>query len=111
MDVENSLQQLYFHSGSVRGVAFSPVDRYLFCSGAYDGKVNIYSAKKCHLLGSYQITTLSLARNINAVRFTSDGQKVLATTTVRRLAVLDVETGEQIFAYDNCKMLLLVRTD
>lgn len=102
MDVENNLEQLYFHSGSVRGVAFSPVDRYLFCSGAYDGKVNIYSAKKCHLLGSYQITTLSLARNINAVRFTSDGQKVLATTTVRRLAVLDVETGEQIFAYDNC---------
>lgn len=102
MEVENSLEFLYFHSGSVRGVAFSPVDRYLFCSGAYDGKVNLYSAKKCHLLGSYQITTLSLARNINAVRFTPDGQKILATTAVRRLAVLDVESGEQIFSYDNC---------
>lgn len=33
--------------------------------------------------------------------------QVLATTTVRRLAVLDVETGEQIFSYDNCKILLL----
>lgn len=39
-----------------------------------------------------QITTLSLARNIKAVRFTSDGQKV-------HLDILSKET------YNNCIML------
>ncbi|CAG2055080.1 unnamed protein product [Timema podura] len=93
---------LKFHQGSVRGVAFSPRDRYLFCSGAYDGKVNLYSALRMELLMCYQITTMTLARNVNAVRFTSDGSRILATTTARRLAVVDVERGEQLLAYDNC---------
>ena len=31
-------------------------DRYLFCSGAYDGKINVYDAKKCNLLGSYPVS-------------------------------------------------------
>ncbi|KAF4517462.1 hypothetical protein B566_EDAN004501 [Ephemera danica] len=78
------------------------MDRYLFCSGAYDGKVNLYSAQRMELLVCYQITTLTLARNINAVRFTSDGRRILAATTVRRLAVVDVESGDQMLAYDNC---------
>ena len=43
-----------------------------------------------------------MARNINAVRFTNDGQRILAATTARRLAVLDVETGQQLMCYDNC---------
>ena len=30
MDVENSLEYLYFHAGSVRGVAFSPVVIYCY---------------------------------------------------------------------------------
>lgn len=51
-------------------------DRYLFCSGAYDGKVNLYSALRMELLMCYQITTMTLARNVNAVRFTSDGSRV-----------------------------------
>lgn len=102
MDVKSKVEFLKFHQGYVRGVAFSPVDRYLFCSGAYDGKVNIYSAKKCHLMGSYPVTTLSLARNIKAVRFTTDGRKILASTNSRRLVVMDVETGEQVVSYDNC---------
>jgi hypothetical protein len=51
-------------------------DRYLFCSGAYDGKVILYSALRMEMLVNYQITTLTLARNINAVRFTSDGSRV-----------------------------------
>lgn len=50
----------------------------------------------------YQITTMTLARNVNAVRFTSDGSRILAATTARRLAVVDVERGEQLLAYDNC---------
>ena len=75
---------------------------------------------------------MTLAKNINAVRFTIDGSKVkysrsitllkynlqdgrvnfnfifllpkkiLAATTARRLAVVDVERGEQLLAYDNC---------
>ncbi|CAN7998334.1 unnamed protein product, partial [Ixodes hexagonus] len=77
-------------------------DRYLFCSGAYDGKVNLYSAQQMELLMCYQITAMGLARNINAVRFTSDGSRILAATTARRLAVIDVERGEQVMTYDNC---------
>lgn len=102
MNFSPKVEFLKFHEGCVCGVAFSPVDRYLFCSGAYDGRVNVYSAKKCHLLGSYPVTTLSLARNIKAVRFTSDGRKIIASTNARRLIVLDAETGEQVLSYDNC---------
>lgn len=102
MQQEGKPKFLKFHQGSVRGVAFSPRDRYLFCSGAYDGKVNLYSALRMELLMCYQITTLTLARNVNAVRFTSDGSRILAATTARRLAVVDVERGEQLLAYDNC---------
>ncbi|KAK3919579.1 Autophagy-related protein 16 [Frankliniella fusca] len=102
MQQEGKPRFLKFHQGSVRGVAFSPRDRYLFCSGAYDGKVNLYSALRMELLMCYQITTMTLARNVNAVRFTSDGSRILAATTARRLAVVDVERGEQLLAYDNC---------
>ncbi|XP_064632737.1 uncharacterized protein LOC135491033 [Lineus longissimus] len=102
MQQEGSVRFLKYHQGSVRGVAFHPKDRYLFCSGAYDGKVNLYSAKKYEFIQSYAITTVSLARNINAVRFTSDGTKILATTTARRMALIDVERGEQVISYDNC---------
>ncbi|GIX93492.1 WD_REPEATS_REGION domain-containing protein [Caerostris extrusa] len=34
--------------------------------------------------------------------FTSDGARILAATTARRLAVIDVERGEQVMSYDNC---------
>lgn len=102
MQTQGTPRFLKFHQGSVRGVAFSPTDRYLFCSGAYDGRVNLYSALRSELLMSYQITTMSLARNVNAVRFNSDGTKILATTTARRLAVIDVGRGDQLISYDNC---------
>ncbi|XP_075236800.1 uncharacterized protein LOC142333473 [Lycorma delicatula] len=102
MQQEGKPKFLKFHQGRVRGVAFSPRDRYLFCSGACDGKVNLYSALRMELLMCYQITTMTLARNVNAVRFTSDGSRILAATTARRLAVVDVERGEQLLAYDNC---------
>ncbi|CAH1784215.1 unnamed protein product [Owenia fusiformis] len=102
MQQPGTVQYLKYHSGAVRGVAFHPKDRYLFCSGSYDGKVNLYSAQKCEFLMSYAVTTVSLARNVNAVRFTSDGSKILATTTARRLAVIDLQRGDQILSYDNC---------
>ncbi|XP_063230094.1 uncharacterized protein LOC134535109 [Bacillus rossius redtenbacheri] len=93
---------LKFHQGSVRGVAFSPRDRHLFCSGAYDGKVNLYSALRVEMLMCYQIANLTTAKNISGVRFTSDGSRILATSSARRLTVVDVERGEQLLAYDNC---------
>ncbi|XP_072027003.1 uncharacterized protein [Amphiura filiformis] len=102
MPHEGRVHYLKHHLGSVRGVAFCPKDRYLFASGAFDGRVNLYTAQKCVLLQSYSVTTFSLARNINAVRFTSDGRKILATTTAGRLAVVDVETGAQLITYDSC---------
>ncbi|KAK6635050.1 hypothetical protein RUM44_000299 [Polyplax serrata] len=102
MQQEGKPRFLKYHQQSVRGVAFSPRDRYLFCSGGYDGKVNLYSAMRLDLLMCYQITTMTLARHVNAVRFTSDGSRILAATTARRLAVVDVERGQQLLAYDNC---------
>lgn len=101
MQEEGTVKFLKFHQGTVRGVAFSPTvsrpkpktifgfpsflavyfvllqDRYLFCSGGYDGKVNLYTALRTELLMSYQITSMTLAKNINAVRFTIDGSKVI----------------------------------
>jgi WD40 repeat protein len=41
-------------------------------------------------------------RNISAVRFTSDGRRILASITSRKLTVLDLERGEPIHFYDNC---------
>lgn len=95
MQKEGKPRFLKHHSNSVRGVAFSPrvciifsvllffcnvcnffQDRYLFCSGAYDGKVNLYSSLRMELLMSYSITTMAVAKNVNAVRFTSDGSRV-----------------------------------
>ncbi|XP_071784135.1 uncharacterized protein [Asterias amurensis] len=102
MQQEGRVQFLKYHLGTVRGVAFCPKDRYLFCSGAFDGRVNLYTAQKCILLQSYSVTTFSLARNIHAVRFTSDGRKILATTSAGRLAVVDVETGAQLITYESC---------
>ncbi|XP_050533573.1 uncharacterized protein LOC126901257 [Daktulosphaira vitifoliae] len=102
MQKEGKPRFLKHHSNSVRGVAFSPRDRYLFCSGGYDGKVNLYSSLRMELLMSYSITTMAIAKNVNAVRFTSDGSRILACTTSRRLSVVDVERGEQLLAYDNC---------
>ncbi|XP_046744042.1 uncharacterized protein LOC124410006 isoform X2 [Diprion similis] len=101
MQQQGTPKFLKFHQSSVRSVAFSPRDRYLFCSGGYDGKVNLYSALRMELLMCYQITRMTLAKNINAVRFTSDGSRILAATTARRLVVVDVERGEQLLAYDN----------
>ena len=50
-----------------------------------------------------QVTSGSLARNVNAVRFSSDGRQILATTTARRLVVVDVEKGALLLSYDNCE--------
>ncbi|KAL7291518.1 guanine nucleotide-binding protein subunit beta-like protein A [Trichogramma pretiosum] len=102
MQQEGKPRFLKFHQGSVRGVAFSPRDRYLFCSGGCDGKVNLYSALRMELLMCYQITPITHVKNVNAVRFTSDGSRVLAATNTRKLVVVDVERGEQLLSYDNC---------
>lgn len=102
MQKEGNVKFLKFHQGSVRGVAFSPTDRYLFCSGACDGRVNLYSALKAELLMCYQISSGNQSRNVNGVRFNSDGSKIFATTTAKRLAVIDVSRGDQLISYDNC---------
>lgn len=34
--------------------------------------------------------------------------QILAATTARRLAVIDVERGEQVMTYDNCEYLPLM---
>ncbi|ELU09697.1 hypothetical protein CAPTEDRAFT_226153 [Capitella teleta] len=102
MEAEGKPTFLKFHQGSVRGVAFHPQDHFLFCSGAYDGKINLYSAQRYEFLQTYSVSNSNLARNINAVRFTCDGGKIVSTSTSRRLSVIDVEKGEQVLTYDNC---------
>ncbi len=79
MECLGSARFLRHHNGSVRGVAYSPTDRYLFCSGAYDGNVCLYHALRCELLKSFCVTSMGLAKNINAVRFTNDGQRVCSS--------------------------------
>ncbi|GAB6026928.1 hypothetical protein CHUAL_013571 [Chamberlinius hualienensis] len=111
MQKEGKATFLKFHSGSVRGVAFSPADRYLFCSGASDGRVNLYSALKTELLMCYQVGTGShQSRVVSGVKFNSDGSKILATTGTRRLAVIDVSRGDQLISYDNCAYVSSKRT-
>ncbi|XP_015602283.1 uncharacterized protein LOC107271143 isoform X2 [Cephus cinctus] len=83
MQQEGTPRFLKFHQGSVRGVAFSPRDRYLFCSGGYDGKVNLYSALRMEWLLDYQIELMPQMNNVNAVRFTSDGSRIVAATNAR----------------------------
>lgn len=105
MQVEGTPKFLRHHTSAVKGVAFSPKDRYLFVSGGNEGKVNLYSCSNSlshQLLISYQLTNANVSRNINGIRFTSDGRRILCATTSRRLTVLDVERGEQIVCYDNC---------
>lgn len=41
-------------------------DRYLICSGGYDGKVHLYSAVRLELLMCCQITTMTLAKHVSA---------------------------------------------
>ncbi len=49
-----------------------------------------------------KIIAASLSKVVNGLRFTSDGTKILASTTAKRMAVIDIEHGEQIQGYDNC---------
>ncbi|KAK2148684.1 hypothetical protein LSH36_487g02042 [Paralvinella palmiformis] len=102
MQREGKVQYLKYHQGSVISVSFHPKDRFLFCSGAYDGKVNLYSCQRYEFLQSYVITSVSLARNVNAVRFNCEGDRILVSTTARKLSVIDVTRGDQILSYDNC---------
>ncbi|XP_074596164.1 uncharacterized protein LOC141851323 [Brevipalpus obovatus] len=105
MQSEGKPRFLQNHSKEVKGVAFSPKDRHLFCSGGNDGKINIYNAHDAsvhNLLLSFKLASPNTGRHITGIRFTPDGQKILATAASRRLAVLDVERGNQIQCYENC---------
>lgn len=106
MQQEGTARFLRHHTNAVKGVAFSPTDRYMFASGGHDGKVNLYTAGSTsayELLVSYPLNpTQASPRNINGVRFTSDGSRLLAVTTAKKLVVLDVERGEQILNYEHC---------
>lgn len=100
MQHEGSPQFIHAHSGCVKGVAFSPKERYVFCSGATDGKVNVYSALQGHTM-STKITSPNTMKNINAVKFNADGSRILATTA-KRLSVIDAERGELVGTYEDC---------
>lgn len=94
MQKEGAPVFLRYHQGSVRGVSFSPRDRYLFCSGSYDGKVNLYTAQHMELLMCYQIASMGMSRNINAVRFTSDGSRVSACSGRKSTLLFFCQTSQ-----------------
>lgn len=105
MQGEGKPMFLRHHSKEVKGVVFSPTDRYLFTSGGNDGKINIYRA---HNRGfhkhemSFKLASPTTGRTITGLKFTPDGTKILASSTSHRLAVLDVHRGHQIQSYENC---------
>lgn len=47
-------------------------------------------------------STNPLGREINGVKFTSDGRRIICALSSKKLAVLDVETGQATNCYDNC---------
>lgn len=51
---------------------------------------------------SFQLTSSGAIRSINGVKFTCDGRRILAATSAKRVAVLDVERGEQIQCFESC---------
>ncbi|XP_075586132.1 uncharacterized protein LOC124490657 [Dermatophagoides farinae] len=105
MDSINNRKCRFFstHNNScVRSVAFNPKDRYLFCSGGNDGQIGIYHAGRAELLRTNSVISSGLNRCVSAVSFSSDGKKILATTSSRRVSVIDVEHGTPIVCYDSC---------
>lgn len=59
MQIEGKPKFFRHHERDVRGIAFSPKDRYLFTSGGADGKINIYNAHNASinsLLVSFKLT-------------------------------------------------------
>lgn len=58
MQNEGTVRFVKEHRAPVKGVAFSPTDRYLFTSGSNDGRINVYNASytSSHsLVVSYQL--------------------------------------------------------
>lgn len=67
-------------------------------------QVNFYSAAAApgyELLVGYQLTSGGSIRNINGIKFTCDGCRIIAATNNKKLTVVDVERGEQIQSYEN----------
>lgn len=109
MQREGVPQFIHAHTGIVKGVAFSPKvgnpncsyrsattigslllrsnissltitkDRYVFCSGGTDGKINVYNALQGQHTLSTRITQPHAMKNINAVKFNADGSRILVS--------------------------------
>lgn len=79
------------HSSTVRAVAFSPKDRFLFGSGGNDGNIGLYHAGRSELLNMFPVISSGVNRHVYALRFTCDGRKV----KLQNLQIL--ESGLYIF--------------
>ncbi|CAL4124405.1 unnamed protein product, partial [Meganyctiphanes norvegica] len=102
MQQEGQVRFLKDKRNSPTCCSFHPKDRYLFVCGGSEGEVVLRSALLGDVLRTVTLATLSLTRAINALTFTHDGAKVLATAASRRASIVDVERGETVLAYDNC---------
>ncbi|XP_037784004.1 uncharacterized protein LOC119580129 [Penaeus monodon] len=102
MQEEGSVQFLHQKSNSPVCCAFHPKDRYTFAFGGSDGEIAILSALRGELVRTVSLATLSLARALNALTFSPDGSKVIATSVSRKVSIVDVERGTPVLAYDNC---------
>jgi len=100
MQTEGKVRFLKYHDKAVKSVSFNPVERYIFCSGSADGKLNIYGSYNSSF--HYLLVSYPLGRELNGVKFTADGRRILTALQSKKLAVLDVETGQPTNCYDSC---------
>lgn len=61
-------------------------ERYIFCSGGTDGKLNVYDALQGQHIMSVKVTSAHAMRNVNAVRFNADGSRIIVSVSLNLLA-------------------------
>lgn len=76
------------HAATVRAVAFSPKDRFLFASGGNDGNICLYHAGRTELLNMFPVISSGMSRHVYALRYTCDGRKVRERLTLVRSIIL-----------------------
>ncbi|KAI9598656.1 WD40-repeat-containing domain protein [Syncephalis fuscata] len=81
------------HSAPVKGVAFSPFNRYLMCSAGLDKRVVLYDAEK-----QGAIKTLSTDQPLTTLSFKNDGVTIAAGTIQGKLLLFDLRSSSKPLA-------------
>ncbi|KAI8049920.1 WD40-repeat-containing domain protein [Syncephalis plumigaleata] len=81
------------HNAPVKGVAFSPYNRYLMCSAGLDKRVVLYDAEK-----QGAIKTLTTDQPLTALSFKNDGVTIAAGTIQGKLLLFDLRSSSKPLA-------------